>query len=82
MVEKFVKSSDADKYRTLGLHTLTNDEVENPILVEITDIHNKQLKFNRDNECIDELKKRARYFANCMKYKKRPSELEYVEKEF
>ena len=26
LVEKFVKSSDADKYRTLGLHTLTNDE--------------------------------------------------------
>ena len=26
LVEKFVKSSDAEKYRTLGLHTLTNDE--------------------------------------------------------
>ena len=26
LVEKFVKSSEADKYRTLGLHTLTNDE--------------------------------------------------------
>ena len=26
LVEKFVKSSDADKYRTLGLHTLTNDD--------------------------------------------------------
>ena len=26
LVEKFVKSSEAEKYRTLGLHTLTNDE--------------------------------------------------------
>jgi hypothetical protein len=26
LVEKFIKSSDAEKYRTLGLHTLTNDE--------------------------------------------------------
>ena len=26
LVEKFIKSSEADKYRTLGLHTLTNDE--------------------------------------------------------
>ena len=26
LVEKFVKSSDTEKYRTLGLHTLTNDE--------------------------------------------------------
>ena len=26
LVEKFVKSSDVEKYRTLGLHTLTNDE--------------------------------------------------------
>jgi hypothetical protein len=70
------------EYGVLNVNTLTEEEVENPILVEITDIHNKQLKFYRDNECIDELKKRARYFANCMKYKKRPSELEYIEKEF
>ena len=26
LVEKFIKSSDVDKYKTLGLHTLTNDE--------------------------------------------------------
>ena len=26
LVEKFIKSSDTEKYRTLGLHTLTNDE--------------------------------------------------------
>ena len=26
LVEKFIKSSDVEKYKTLGLHTLTNDE--------------------------------------------------------
>lgn len=70
------------EYGVLNVNTLTEEEVENPILVEITDIHNKQLKFYRDDECIEELKNRARYFAKCMKYKKRPSELEYIEKEF
>ncbi len=66
----------------LNVNTLTDEEVENPICVEITDLHNKQLKFCRDEECIEELKKRAKYMAYCMKYKRRPSELEYIESEF
>lgn len=66
----------------LNVNTLTDEEVENPICVEITDLHNKQLKFHRDEECIEELKKRAKYMAHCMKYKRRPSELEYIESEF
>ena len=40
-----------------------NEEQENPIMVEITDIHNKQLRFYRDENVIKELKNRAVYFS-------------------
>lgn len=70
------------EFGILNVNTLTDEEVENPISVIITEIHNKQLKFYRDEECIKELKKRAKYFIHCMEYKKRPSELEYTENEF
>lgn len=65
----------------LNVNTLTDEEQENPIMVEITDIHNKQLRFYRDENVIKELKNRAVYFLYCMKYKSRPSEKEYIEKE-
>lgn len=76
-----IDTSNVD-YGILNVNTLTNEEVENPIMVIITDIHNKQLKIYKDEECINELKRRAKYFAECMRYKKRPSELEYIEREF
>ena len=65
----------------LNVNTLTDEEQENPIMVEITDIHNKQLRFYRDENVIKELKNRAVYFLHCMKYKSRQSEKEYIEKE-
>lgn len=76
-----IDTSNTD-YGILNVNTLTDEEIENPICVEITDIHNKQLKFYKDNDCIEELKSRAKYFAKCMKFKKRPSELEYIESQF
>ena len=66
----------------LNVNTLTDEEQENPLNVVITDIHNKQIKIFRDDELIDELEKRAKYMLDCMKYKKRPSENEYLENEF
>lgn len=64
----------------LNLNTLTDAEVENPINVVITDLHNKQIKIARNQELIDELKNRAKYFEKCVKYKSRPSEVDYTEK--
>lgn len=72
-----IDTSDTE-FGILNVNTLTDEEVENPLNVIITDIHNKQLKIYRDNEIIEELKERAKYFESCIKYKKRPSELEYT----
>lgn len=69
------------EYGILNINTLTDDEVENPINVVITDLHNKQIKQYRDEEIIKELKNRSKYFKHCIDYKIRPSELEYFEKE-
>lgn len=65
----------------LNVNTLTDEEQEDPINVVITDLHNKQIEILRDEPLIHELEKRARYMLDCMKYKKRPSENEYLEKE-
>ena len=65
----------------LNVNTLTDEEQEDPINVLITDLHNKQIEILRDDILIDELEKRARYMLDCIKYKKRPSENEYLEKE-
>ena len=65
----------------LNVNTLTDEEQEDPINVLITDLHNKQIEILRDDVLIDELEKRARYMLDCIKYKKRPSENEYLEKE-
>ena len=65
----------------LNVNTLTDEEQEDPINVLITDLHNKQIEILRDDVLIDELEKRARYMLACIKYKKRPSENEYLEKE-
>lgn len=65
----------------LNVNTLTDEEQEDPINVVITDIHNKQIEILRDESLIQELEKRSRYMLECIKYKKRPSENEYLEKE-
>lgn len=65
----------------LNVNTLTDEEQEDPINVLITDLHNKQIEILRDDVLINELEKRARYMLDCIKYKKRPSENEYLEKE-
>ena len=65
----------------LNVNTLTDEEQEDPINVVITDLHNKQIEILRDEPLIHELEKRARYMLECMRYKKRPSENEYLEKE-
>ena len=65
----------------LNVNTLTVDEQEDPINVVITDIHNKQIEILRNDDLIKELELRAKYMLHCMKYKLRPSEKDYVEKE-
>lgn len=71
---------DADE-GVFNINTLTDEEQENPIMVTITDLHNKQIQIKRDDDAIDEIKKRVKYMLHCMKYKIRPSELDYLEKE-
>lgn len=65
----------------LNVNTLTDEEQEDPINVIITDLHNKQIEITKDDGLVQELEKRAEYFLNCIKYKKRPSENDYLEKE-
>lgn len=65
----------------LNVNTLTDEEQEDPINVVITDIHNKKIEILRNNNLINELERRAVYFLKCVKYKKRPSENEYLERE-
>lgn len=62
----------------LNINTLTEEEVENPLNVVITDLHNKQLTILKNEELVKELHNRSVYFKNCVDFKKRPSELEYT----
>lgn len=64
----------------LNVNTLTDEEQEDPINVEITDLHNKQIEIYRNEELIHELQKRAKYMLDCVKFKLRPSEQDYLEK--
>ena len=64
----------------LNVNTLTDEEQDDPINVEITVLHNKQITILRNNELIEELEKRADYMLDCMKHKLRPSEKDYLEK--
>ncbi len=64
----------------LNINTLTDEEQENPLDVNISEIHNKQILIKRDSNLTNVLENRAKYMLNCMKYKKRPSEIEYLEK--
>lgn len=73
-------SNDAEK-AILNVNTLTDIEQNDPLNVVITDLHNKQIEIFRDDNLILELESRAKYFLHCMRYKKRPREIEYLEKE-
>lgn len=64
----------------LNVNTLTDEEQEDPINVVITDLHNKQITIKRDDVVIEEIMKRASYMLYCMKYKVRPSEMDYLER--
>lgn len=67
------------EYGVLNVNTLTDEEQADPINVEINDLINKQVQIQRNDNLIQELENRAKYFLNCVKFKKRPSELEYLE---
>ena len=67
-------------YGILNVNTLTDEEQEDPISVVINDIHNKQVIINRDDKLIKELEVRAKYMIDCIKYKYRPSEKDFLEK--
>lgn len=68
-------------YGVLNVNTLTDEEQEDPINVVITELHNKQVIIKRDDVLLEGLLKRVRYMLDCMKHMKRPSELDYLEKE-
>lgn len=64
----------------LNVNTLTDEEQIDPINVTITELHNKQIIIERDDDLISQLEKRAKYMLYCIKYKHRPSENDYLEK--
>lgn len=64
----------------LNVNTLTDEEQADPINVEINFLHNKQIEIARNDVLIQELEKRAKYFLECVRHKKRPSELDYLER--
>lgn len=64
----------------LNIATLTDEEVIDPLNVKITDIHNKVAIVFQDIKLQEELLKRAEYLLGCIKHKKRPNELEFLEK--
>ena len=64
----------------LNVNTLTDEEQEDPINVKITEIHNKQIEILKNDEIISNLEKRAKYMLDCIKYKLRPSEKDFLEK--
>ena len=68
------------EYGILNINTLTDEEQEDPLCVTITELHNKQIKIDRCEKIIEEIESRAKYMLHCMKYKIRPSELDYIEK--
>ena len=76
--QMFVLDSD---YGILNVNTLTDEEQEDPINVVITDLHNKPVIIQRNDIAIKEIFKRVKYMLGCMKHMKRPSELDYLEKE-
>lgn len=63
-----------------NINTLTDEEVDNPLNVVITDLHNKQIPIERNGETIKEILKRNEYMLWCIEHKTRPSEVEYLEK--
>lgn len=69
------------EYGILNVNTLTDEEQEDPINVVITDLHNKPVIIQRNDIVIEEIFKRVKYMLDCMKHMKRPSELDYLEKE-
>lgn len=64
----------------LNVNTLTDEEVDNCINVVITDLHNKKIPIQRDEEIIKEILTRSKYMLWCIEHKTRPSEVEYLEK--
>ena len=67
------------EYGILNVNTLTDEEQADPINVELSDLTNKKIKIFRSDIVIFELENRAKYFLECMRFRKRPSELEYLE---
>lgn len=67
------------EYGVLNVNTLTDEEQADPINVELSDLTNKKVKIFRNDNLIYELENRAKYFLECVKFRKRPSELEYLE---
>ena len=64
----------------LNVNTLTEEEQLDPLNVTISELHNKQITIENDKELINNLEVRARYMLDCIKYKKRPNEVEFLEK--
>lgn len=63
----------------LNVNTLSDEEQLDPINVEISNEHNKQVVIHRNEPVIAMLESRAKYFLECVKHKKRPSENEFLE---
>lgn len=70
------------KEASLLANALTDEEVMNPLDVEITDLHQTELLVKKDEYTAKEMCQRVKYMLECMNFKKRPSEMEYLERYF
>ena len=76
-----IQMASLDKNKgILNVNTLTEEEQNDPLNVTITELQNKQIPIKEDKELINNLETRAKYMLDCIKYKKRPSEVEFLGK--
>jgi len=61
----------------LLFNVLTEEEKENCLTLNITDIHQRPVEIARCNDIISEIETRVEYFLWCLKYKRKPTESEY-----
>ncbi len=61
---------------------VTEEDLENPLLYQPSSLLQEEFVIELDQDLIAAIESRAEYFLWCVKYKKRPSEQEYLSRGF
>ena len=64
----------------LRLNIVEDYQKLNCLETVITDIQQRPVEIKRDEKIIKEIENRAKFFIECLKYKKRPRETEFLER--